>query len=236
MEIPFADDLISTLVAHLAHLPAGARIPSERALAETLGVSRTALRDRLMRLEAIGVLERRAGSGTYLRELSSSMAGDTLAMGMIVSRLQPGSMVPVRVALEREAARQSAQRRDHVSHAHMLVALEQMENGASESQLREADYRFHQALMVSCGEPGLQFFSDIMRDILWVTIREIPVSERQAQLRPVHQAIYDAVVAEDPVAAMQAVDVHFEWLELMVAQGTFHTPEQTRSQGDRPAS
>lgn len=234
MDIPFADELVSALVSHLAQFPPGSRIPSERALAETLGVSRTALRDRLMRLEAIGVLERRAGSGTYLRELSSAMAGDTLAMGMMVSNLQPGSMVPVRVALEREAARQAAKRHDHLNHAHMLLALERMVPGASEKDLREADYRFHQALMASCGAPGLQFFSDVMRDILWVTIREIPVSKRQAQMRPVHQAIYDAVVDQDPTAAMQAVDVHFEWLELMVAQGTFHGPE-TEADDSSPA-
>lgn len=55
------------MVQHLSSLEVRERLPREHVLAETLGVSRTALRDRLMRLEAIGVDERRSGSGTDSR-------------------------------------------------------------------------------------------------------------------------------------------------------------------------
>lgn len=233
MEIPFSDELTSRLVDVLSTLSEGSRIPSERALSETLGVSRTALRDRLMRLEAIGVLERRAGSGTYLRTMSSSIAGDTLTMGLMVSHLTPGAMVPVRVGLEREAARQAAMRSDHMNWARMAVALDEMVVGVPDSELRDADYRFHAALMRASGEPGLIFLADVMRDIVWATVRAIPLLERQAQMHGVHKAIHDAVVGQDPEAAMKAVDVHFEWLEAMAAQGAFEA--KTDSDATTPA-
>ncbi len=220
-DIPFSDHLVSGLIGELTSLHEGERLPSERVLAEKLGVSRTALRDRLMRLEAIGVLERRAGSGTYLRGLSSRMTSDTLAMGMLVNNLQPGSMMPVRLALEREAARQAAMRVDHINLAHMAVALDEMRAARDERAFREADRAFHTALIAASGVPGLEFFGEMLRDILRETIREVPLHDRVDELNVRHAEMYEAVRASDPDAAMRAVDAHFGWLEDAIARGTF---------------
>lgn len=220
--IPFSDELVSRLVHHLSSMQVGERLPSERVLAEALGVSRTALRDRLMRLEAIGVVERRAGSGTYLRGLSSPMTGDTLAMGMMANNLDPGSMMPVRVALEREAARQAARRGDHLNLARMAVALDGMTHGVDDHGFREADKAFHDALIAASGVPGLQFFGEILRDILTATVREVPLVERD-HLYELHVEMYEAVRDGDPARAMGAVDGHFDWLENAIERGTFNS-------------
>ncbi len=55
-----------------SHLKPGDRLPSERELSESLGVSRTTVRQGIKVLEAMGKLETRMGSGTYVR------AGDIL--------------------------------------------------------------------------------------------------------------------------------------------------------------
>ncbi|WP_347613975.1 GntR family transcriptional regulator, partial [Comamonas thiooxydans] len=44
-------------------LQSGAKLPTERALAEQLGVSRTALREAIQKLASRGVLESRVGAG-----------------------------------------------------------------------------------------------------------------------------------------------------------------------------
>lgn len=218
-EIPFSDELTARLVQHLNELSEGERLPSERDLADSLGVSRTALRDRLMRLEAVGVLERRTGSGTYLIGLSSKRVSDALAIGMVVSNLEPISLIPVRVGLEREAARRAALRTDHINLAQMMMAIDQMGSDSDEKAFREADRRFHTALINASGLPGLVFFSEIMRDLLWATIHEVPLETRLSQLQELHLDIYEAVRAKDPGAAMTAVDAHFDWMEDMLALG-----------------
>ena len=58
-------DRINTLIEE-GNLKPGDRLPSERILAEKLGVSRTTLRQGIKVLESIGRLETRVGSGTYL--------------------------------------------------------------------------------------------------------------------------------------------------------------------------
>lgn len=54
--------------AHAAGLEAGDRLPTERDLAETHGVSRTSVRHALAELEAEGLLMRHVGRGTFLRD------------------------------------------------------------------------------------------------------------------------------------------------------------------------
>ncbi|WP_213989191.1 GntR family transcriptional regulator [Sodalis sp. dw_96] len=65
-------DVFQTIIKQLSDLldsgniNAGERLPSERELSESLGVSRTSIRQALKVLEASGRLETRVGSGTYL--------------------------------------------------------------------------------------------------------------------------------------------------------------------------
>lgn len=218
-EVPFSDELTARLVQYLNELPEDGRLPSERDLADALRVSRTALRDRLMRLDAIGVLERRPGSGTHLVGLSSKRVSDALAIGMVFGDLEPSSLIPVRVGLEREAARRAAQRTDHINLAKMMIAIDQMSGDSDEKTFREADRQFHTALLNASGLPGLIFFSEIMRDLLWVTIHEVPLETRLPKLQELHLDIYEAVRTREPDAAMAAVNAHFDWLEDMLALG-----------------
>lgn len=74
-------DRVSAALADIIHeLGPGARLPSERELTTRVGVSRTALRDRLQVLESLGVIIRRQGSGTYIRPLNP--AGLTMALNL----------------------------------------------------------------------------------------------------------------------------------------------------------
>ena len=49
-------------------LEGGAKLPSERELAEAMEVSRTVVREALNSLQMAGVAERRVGDGTYIRK------------------------------------------------------------------------------------------------------------------------------------------------------------------------
>ncbi|HCS59926.1 MAG TPA: hypothetical protein DIW46_00795 [Microbacterium sp.] len=146
------------------------------------------------------------------------MTGDALAMGMMANNLDPGSMMPVRVGLKREAGRQAARRGDHINLARMAVALDTMHQSVDDHGFREADRVFHDALVAASGVPGLQFFGEILRNILTATVREVPLDERD-HLHGLHVEIYEAVRDGDPDRAMQAVDGHFDWLDNAIERG-----------------
>ena len=47
-------------------LTIGSRLPTERALAETLGIGRNSTREALSIMHGMGLIERRQGSGNYI--------------------------------------------------------------------------------------------------------------------------------------------------------------------------
>lgn len=212
------DPLTMRLVEWLSELPSGTKLPSERELAERLGVSRTALRDRFSRLESMGVLERRTGSGTYVRSLSPAMTGESFALSLAATNLDSYSMVPVRRALEREAVRLAASSDDKVNIARMAVALDIMNSSDSDETLLAADRDFHRALFDAAGSESLNFFAEVLRGVLWGSQRLLRLSEDKVNTRAVHGAILQAVVARDAAAAMLAMDKHFEWLDELLSK------------------
>ena len=68
--------LYEDVVAQIEHLirtkklTPGERLPSERALAATLGIGRASVREALRTLDSTGLIEVRSGQGAFLRNLS----------------------------------------------------------------------------------------------------------------------------------------------------------------------
>jgi len=220
----FADDPIAAALARLVRdLGPGSRLPGERDLAVQLGVSRTALRDRLRQLEALGVLVRRGGSGTYVQSLSPDSMTTALSLGINASDLPLQALESVRVALERQAAKEATLVADPVLIAHMRKAVDAMRSAADLTALGRADLLFHQSLLRSSGNPALAFFAEALTGVL-----ERDLEDRRERARAVlddntlmvdlHLGIYDAVFSGDAEAAMRAVDHHFDRFDELLGE------------------
>ena len=105
--------------------PAGSRLPSERELAQRLGVSRPAVREAIGALQNLGLVVTRHGSGTYVTAQGGD-AGDTQTPGG-PSDFSPLSILDVRLlfepALARRAARggkRDAAAEEYLRHHHLL--------------------------------------------------------------------------------------------------------------------
>jgi DNA-binding transcriptional MocR family regulator len=82
---PLYEKLASSLQAAVeyGHLPPGTSLPSERALAQALFVSRNTVVAAYGRLRAIGVVDSRRGSGTWVRGRAAGRFGDEETLGML---------------------------------------------------------------------------------------------------------------------------------------------------------
>ncbi len=209
----FGDPLMGALMQQIVKMEPGDRLPSEREQALRLNVSRTALRDRIGRLESLGVLERRDRAGTFVIGLRPETVSEVLTLGLMGSKMTFDSLVPVRVALERQAAIEAARRVDHVNRAHMAVAVDRMDASDDSSELHAADMAFHRALFNASGSPGLVFFAQVLSSALSSTMRHLALDQDRVRMRVLHRAIYDAVQADDEGAVVAAVDAHFAWLD-----------------------
>src|SRR5438874_2656896 len=66
----------------------GTRLPSERDLAQMLGVGRSTLREAISALELLGIIEIRPGSGSYLKADSSQLLSQALKWGLALGEPQ----------------------------------------------------------------------------------------------------------------------------------------------------
>lgn len=187
---------------------AGDRLPSERKLTEALGVGRSAVREALAALEVLGVVETRAGSGTYLRSATSELLPQTLSWSMLVDQEQMEDVAFVRAALERAAAERAAQVVTPKD-AERLRALVRAQRDADLDGYVEQDIAFHRHLAAMAGNAILSDLLSTARSLLRVWFEHAVDDPRDVEtaIRE-HAAIADAIIAGDSAAAQAAMAEH----------------------------
>lgn len=208
------DRLAVDLADVIRPLATGSRLPSERKLATDLNVSRTALRDRLRMLEALGVIERRQGSGTYVNPLDPAGLAFAFDLMLSSSHVSLHEVHAVRIALERQAAIEAANAFDPVLARELRRHLEIMKTSDDDRSVDSADYEFHDVLMRASRNAALAFFADALSGVLHRALSVRQAKWRQLRiprdvLVRVHQDIYEAVMARSSERAAAAVDAHF---------------------------
>lgn len=188
----------------------GDRLPGERALAETLGVGRSAVREGIAALEVLGIVETRVGSGTYLRSGTSELLPSTLSWSLLMDQDRTAELSVVRSALERAAAEQAARHRT-AAQAAELERLVELQRAQVEDPVGyvETDIAFHRELALAGGNGLLAELLSTTRSLLRVWFEH--AVERREDIDAAiaeHAAVVQAIVAQDPQAASQAMDLH----------------------------
>ena len=201
------DAVLKALAAYVLQeaLAPGRKLPTERILADQLKVSRNTVREALTRWEGLGLVERRQGSGTYLKaEVSPDMLHMplTLAGGSDFDGLM--QTLEVRRALEAEAAALCAARATDLDIAGIAEKLETMERVFHETQgaQSDADWEFHQAVYRASGNT---LFEQIIAAMLGSFHRfwEHPLGVRDFGHAsfPYHRTMFERIAASDPAGA-----------------------------------
>ena len=199
------DALVAMIEA--AGLGIGDRLPPEVAMATTLGVGRSTIREAMTRWEGLGIIRRRRGDGTFLtaRVLSSQGPLPTLI------RLEADALLrllEVRRVLETGTVRRAAQ----------IATLEQRTAicALCDALLlvvdaglpyRDADLAFHGAISDATGNP---MFGQLLLhlDHAFERSQDAPFSRNAFGLRsfPIHRDLADAIQRGDPDAAEVAIN------------------------------
>lgn len=195
--ISLVDSVVEQLRAQLAEgeWAVGDRIPTEHELAETLGVGRNTVREAVRVLVHAGLLESRQGNGTFVRSTA-----DPAAVLRGVRHAGALDVLELRAALETEAARLAAVRRDVHDLLRLRAALTTLrEQGDRDA---DADMAFHQAVVEATHNAAFRevyrFFSAQVHESLVEALgdRTMPPVDIDA-----HEALVAAIEAADPEAA-----------------------------------
>ncbi|AKJ31091.1 FadR/GntR family transcriptional regulator [Caldimonas brevitalea] len=196
-------------------LPQGAKLPTEAAIMEEFGVSRTVVREAISKLQAAGLVETRHGIGTFVVGLGDSGVF-RIAPEQVATLRDVIAVLELRIGIETESAALAAQRRTPENLAAMRAALHAF--SAAIEQGRDAvgpDFQFHLEIARATQN---SHFTDIMATlgatiIPRARLEPAPVmsDERRAYLRRVngeHESILDAIAAQDVEAARAAMRTH----------------------------
>ena len=203
------------------HFASGERLPSERELVETFGVSRVSVREAIRSLEALGLVRVYQGRGAFVSDRRSGL-GEPLAHWLDVHRDEVIELLDVRAALDGFAVECVIERYDEDDVAAIIGAQQAFRaavgNRAGTAELVALDIDFHLAIAHAAGN---RLLYDLLSDVhLYLAeARQLVLSspERPAQSAAEHKRIVNAVVARDAPAAREATEAHFASVRTHVA-------------------
>lgn len=192
-----------------AGLGKGDRLPSERYLAEQLGVSRASIKQAIIVLEVQGLVEIRHGGGTFLRK--DSLTVEPIST-LVERRRRLPDVLDAREALETKVADLAARRRTEQDLAEIDAALDTMRSEIAEDALgEEGDRRFHAAITAAARSALLaEFMHEISEQVAESRQESLQQPERPSQSLAQHERIAAAIRDQDPRAAVEAMREHLE--------------------------
>ncbi|RVU04490.1 FadR family transcriptional regulator [Novosphingobium umbonatum] len=202
-------DLARKLMAELSNgrYAVGDRLPAERELSVTFGVSRPTVREAVIALEVQGLVEVRVGSGAYVKRLP----GKEDIPGFNITAFE---LTEARLLFEGEAAALAATQITEEGLAELETLVEDIEReNRNPDGTEKADRAFHLAIARATRNSAI--IEAIER--LWELRAQSPESAllhekaRSANIKPVvdeHKAVLDALRAHDPSAARAAMRAH----------------------------
>jgi GntR family transcriptional regulator, transcriptional repressor for pyruvate dehydrogenase complex len=214
--------------------PVNSRLPTEQAMSEEFGISRTVVREAISRLKSEGLVETRQGSGTIVLNPASSAA-----FRLKTSESNPAEgilrIIELRCGIEAQMAALAAERRSTSEMAEIKRALKEIDRAvaAGRDGVSE-DLAFHMSISRATKNSYFLDLLGMLTRALQEAIRVTRSNEARrtdftAEVRAEHAAIAEAILARDPEAARAAAFKHMESTirRIKVAEASFWTEERT---------
>lgn len=188
--------------------PPGSRLPAERELADEFGVSRVAIREAEIALQALGRIRIKTGSGAYVLE---ARPDDHNTLPEVTAF----ELTEARALFESEAAALAAARIDDETLEELDRHVETMASTRGGDEDGEAaDRDFHRAIARASGNSAITHVIETMwklRDEVESVkaVYESVCSENMGARADEHSEILEALRARDPAAARVAMRNHF---------------------------
>lgn len=199
--------IVKSLLAEVfeGRLRAGQRLVTQE-LAERFGLSHTPIREALIELAGIGIIDLLPNRGAVVRRVTSR---DVREMYQVRSILESA-------ATRRACGRiQVAELQDLANELRRIMALAATAPTRVLPEARDTDNRLHDAIADSCSnaflaqELGrLKTLFRAFRDIAWEQRDRNGVVQRLAEESREHLAVVEALLANDPRAAARAMARH----------------------------
>jgi DNA-binding FadR family transcriptional regulator len=195
-------------VVHRGELGPGDRLPAERELAVTLGVSRETLRQAMQVLEEQGYVVRRRGvtGGAFVTDLAVPFEDWRSRMAKDRAVLQ--ELWDLRDAVEVQIARLASERRTATDLKELDATQAELRECQTRADFRRCDLSFHGGLASAARSPKLAGMMYATRGELFSPVEPTVVPARVRLAVDGHAIVVDAIRDRDVEAAGSAMRAH----------------------------
>lgn len=191
-------------------------LPSEQAISEMFGVSRTTTRSAVGALVEKGLLERKHGKGIYVANNSVSVTEEALRLLMLRENYTVAELLETRKILEPQTAYYAALRASEEEIARLKEYVDRMHDFGREynEEFTTQDFKFHIGVAYASKNKMLIAFLEAIKPFLLQIIQYVVVTGGQVEADcRIHREVYDAIAARDPELARERMHHNMETSE-----------------------
>ena len=190
-------------------LEPGGRLPAERELAESFGVSRSSLRQALKVLEIMGVISQRVGDGTYLNKGADAILREPMEFLILLDGISAHELMEARLLVEPELAARAALRASDEDIAEIQKELRAMEASKEDHAGFVAhDLLFHQAVFHAAGNRVTSLMFSVVHKSLDKLITMTSQVVEPEHTLTLHRRIYQAIRKRDQEESRRRMTEH----------------------------
>lgn len=205
-------------------LSPGDRLDSVEKLAENHGVSRSAIREALSGLRAMGLVEMRQGEGTFITSFDATAFSLPVATALIMQKEDIKELTIVRRILEVGTVVQATKEHTPEDIIRLEKSLQLMKDAQGEGELGErADLEFHMDIARATHNKMLINLVSSVSDITLESMREtrrilLYSDEGMSRLYQEHLRIFEAIKNRDEKLAEQEMRNHLLAVESVLEE------------------
>ncbi|MDH7602628.1 MAG: FadR/GntR family transcriptional regulator [Armatimonadota bacterium] len=195
------------------NLQPGDRLPTEKELTTTLGVSRNILREALKSLEAVGLIEIKVGDGMYVSDFDYSSVVTHISFALARNGKELDHFLEARLVIEVGALDFVVERLTEDELAKLEEINTRVSGAESVEERAEADLEFHKSLLAIAGNPVLNEFGAFLARFFAETLALTDRHSTQVTASA-HKALIEALRSRDAGAAKEIMRKHIlTWKE-----------------------
>ena len=193
----------------------GDKLPSEREMAESLGLSRASVREALRALEVIGLIESIQGAGNYIRTNFDNSLIEPLSLMFMLQESSVKEMYDLGETLELQCVKLSARYIEENELGLLTAILNRMYLAKTEEESLELDIEFHyliaktsrNMLLINVLEVLSQLMDEFIRKSRMQILHE---GNTRENLLEIHENLLRALKCREEAKASQAMKEHFD--------------------------
>ena len=204
------------------HLKPGEKLPSERAMALEMGVSRQSIREAIYRATTAGLMEVRPGEGAFIISSFKGNLRQPLSIMLTEQAEKVFEFLEIRKLIEGWCAERASEAATPADLKKMQGILKKMEKvKPPESAWERADLDFHASVAAATHNVIAMHVMEELKDSFHAYFRVKKFStkpERKEVLLRQHKDIFEAIKQKNPEEARKKIMEHLDYVVQMITE------------------